>query len=185
MTGIRRSELAGLQWMDIDFDRATIHVRRSYHVVNGRGLYKAPKTVRSTRAIKLGAETVRVLLRQRETTVRLADLAERPIPISGPVFTPDGVKPYSPDSLTHKWQRIRTIAGLSGVRLQDLRHTNATILLANGTSVGTVGNRLGHASPKTTLDVYWHAVPGEQETAAASLDAILSPRVPDADVRSG
>ncbi|MDA1279820.1 MAG: site-specific integrase [Chloroflexi bacterium] len=173
-SGMRRSELAGLRWSDVDIDRQVLHIRRSYHVVRGEKIFKSPKTTRSSRDVALDESTTKFLRLQRNQAQTFADLADRPLSLSAPVFTPDGVRPYAPDSITHMWQRARTAVGLSDVRLQDLRHTTATLSIAAGVNIGAVADKLGHATPGFTLSVYRHAVPGEQQDAANKLAAYLN-----------
>ena len=172
-TGMRRSELCGLEWRDVDFERSVLHVRRTFHHVGGVSTYGEPKTQRSRRAIALDPGTLDLLAGVRSKVDQLARLSGRKLSESSPVFTVDGSRPYSPDSITGMWQRISRKVGVKA-KLHDLRHTAATLMLAAGVPVGDVSDRLGHSSPGFTLDVYRHSVPGAQEEAAAKLAAALS-----------
>ena len=173
-TGLRRSELCGLQWGDVDFARGLLYVRRSYHSLSTsfRG-YRKPKTAGSKRAIALDGHTLDMLRAHRADAVRTAEMFGRPLPDSAPLFTinADG-GPISPDSLTGAWRRIAKALGLN-VRLHDIRHSSATLLLAAGVPVQLVSQRLGHASAGFTLSVYAGVLPGAQHDAAEKLAALL------------
>lgn len=173
-TGLRRSELSGLQWRDIDLERRLIHIRRSFLVVAGEQHYQDTKTDRSFRSIALDAGTVQTLSEHLESSRHLQGMFGRGIASDLPVFTLDGSSPVRPDTLTHAWARVAKALRLN-VRLHDLRHSAATLMLAAGVPVGDVADRLGHATPAFTLTVYRHAIPGAQEEAAERLAALLNP----------
>ena len=86
---------------------------------------------------------------------------------------PDG-SPHLPNTLTHVFKKILKKAGLSGVRLHDLRHTHASLMLKQGVNPKIVSERLGHATVAITLDVYSHVTPGLQEAAALGFDQSLA-----------
>ncbi len=177
-TGMRRSELSGLQWRDIDLERRLIHIRRSFLVIAGEKHYQDTKTDRSFRSIALDASTVQILREHFDASVHLQGMFGRGIASDLPVFTLDGSTPVRPDTLTHAWTRVAKALGLN-VRLHDLRHSAATLMLAAGVPVGDVADRLGHATPAFTLTVYRHAIPGAQEAAAERLAAMLDPTYSD------
>jgi integrase len=85
----------------------------------------------------------------------------------------DGSAPWRPDYVSLAFTRLRERCGLDGVRLHDLRHFNATSLLASGTDIRTVSGRLGHADASTTLDIYAHFVHEADEHAAGNIGAVL------------
>jgi len=89
-----------------------------------------------------------------------------------PVFSLDQISPLRPDTISQLWLKVKKALGLN-VRLHDLRHTAATLMLAAGVPIGDVSDRLGHATPGFTMTVYRHAIPGAQEEAAERLAALL------------
>jgi len=173
-TGVRRSELSGLKWKDIDLQRRLMHIRRSFLVVNGEHHYQNTKTDRSFRSVALDAGTVQTLTTHLNESIQLQSMFGRGVAPDLPVFTLDGSTPVRPDTLSHTWSRVAKALNLN-VRLHDLRHTSATLMLAAGVPVGDVADRLGHATPAFTLTVYRHAIPGAQEAAAERLAALLNP----------
>jgi integrase len=92
--------------------------------------------------------------------------------IDTPVFSLDQLSPLRPDTISQLWLKVKRALGLS-VRLHDLRHTAATLMLAAGVPIGDVSDRLGHATPGFTMTVYRHAIPGAQEEAAERLASLL------------
>jgi integrase len=173
MTGLRRSELCGLRWADVDLDAAVATVRQSVQLVRGRIVVGDVKTTRSRRRLDLDAGTVAVLRAHRR-----AQAAERLMVGAGwgnygLVFAaPDG-RPLNPDTITQWFDRTVRRSELPRVRLHDLPHTHATHLLAAGVGIKIVSERLGHASVAFTLDVYGHVMPGQQASAAAAAAALV------------
>ena len=86
---------------------------------------------------------------------------------------PEAQKPWRPELVTRRWERLRQTAGLDHITLHGLRHFVATELLTAGIDLRTVSNRLGHARTSTTLDIYWAWVPAQDEVAADYLDRVL------------
>ena len=89
------------------------------------------------------------------------------------VFSTFDGKPFLPNSVTHAWIKLVRRCGLPGRRLHDCRHSYATLLLRQNVHPSIVANQLGHASVKTTLDIYSHSIPALQEAAAVKFDDIV------------
>jgi integrase len=173
MTGVRRSELCGLRWADVDLDAAALMVRQSVQLVDGRIVVGAVKTARSRRRIDLDAGTVAILRSHRRNQASERLMAGAGWRDHDLVFTaPDGSN-LNPDTLTQWFDRTVRRTELPRIRLHDLRHTHASHLLAAGVNVKVVSERLGHASTSFTLDRYGHTLPGQQATAAAAVAALV------------
>ena len=161
-TGLRRGELLGLKWEDIDLTTGVIHVRRQVARINGE-IAEAPlKTKNSYRTLSIGADAVGILMQQKE---KADSEYVFPSPTGGPI---------SPDSVLHMLHRVLKRAGLPKVRFHDLRHTFATLALQNGVDVKTVSGMLGHYSAGFTLDTYAHVTTQVQRQAASTMGNILS-----------
>ena len=166
-TGCRRGECLGLRWEDVDVDRRMLSVVQTLQRVRGQGIViQPPKTKKGRRAIALDLDTVSVLkahrVRQLEHRLQLADIWED----QGLVFPGHEGRPLDPSVLTHTFQRLVKKAGISRVRLHDLRHFHASLLLKEGTHPKVVQERLGHATISITLDTYNHVIPSLQAEAA-------------------
>jgi integrase len=172
-TGMRRGEVLGLQWPDVDFGRARVAVRRSLVTVGHQVVVSEPKTAKGRRSVALDPATVAGLKawRKHQTAERLAwgpawtD--------SGLVFTREDGRPLHPREVTRAFTRHVLAAGLPIIRLHDLRHTHATLALAAGIHPKIVQERLGHANIAITLDTYSHAVPALEEQAAHTVAALV------------
>ena len=173
-TGLRRSELLGLRWRDVDLTLATLRVVQSLQrLSDGTFIYQDPKTAAGRRAVALSPASCLVLRRQREIQEKNAALLGRPLTEDDLVFGhPDG-SARTPSTLTLAFRRLTRRLGLEGVRLHDLRHMMASLYLEQGVSPKTVAERLGHASVTITLDLYSHCLPGVQEAAAAQFDLAM------------
>ena len=166
-TGLRRSELLGLRWGDVDLEKATLSVVQTLHQLRGgKYVFGKPKSKRSRRQIALSPSLVILLWEHRIKQEHTQQLLGKPLQPTDLVFShPDG-KPLRPDTLTRAFKAITQSLGLKGARLHDIRHAHATILLEQGVHPKIVQERLGHSSVATTLDIYSHVVPGLQEAAA-------------------
>lgn len=165
-TGIRRSELLGLQWNDLDLDMALMTIRRSLvRLQNGTYVTDEPKTSSGARSLDLAPSTCLILKQHRAGQERDVELLGIPPSQANFVFGhPDGT-PRTPSTVTQQFRRIASRAGLSGVRLHDLRHTHASLMLQQGTDIKTISTRLGHSSVAFTMDTYAHLLPGMQKAA--------------------
>ena len=162
-TGLRRGELLGLKWEDVDLERGDLRVRRQVSRINGEVVEAPLKTKNAYRTLPLAEDTVSVLREQRKKVGN-----------SPWVFpSPDG-GPISPDSVLHMLHRVLKRAGLPKVRFHDLRHTFATLALQNGVDVKTVSGMLGHFSAGFTLDTYAHITSAAQRQAAKTMENVLS-----------
>jgi integrase len=173
LTGMRRGELVGLRWSDVDFARRRLTVNQAVTVVDHVEVASVPKTRRSRRVLDLDAVTVATLQQhrsqQRERYLRIGVTATA----SDRVFTTDIGEPLQPNSVGQAFRRLTIDSGVPVIRLHDLRHTHASHLLMAGVNVKVVSERLGHASVGFTLDTYAHVMPGQQAAAAAVAAALL------------
>jgi integrase len=173
-SGARRGELIALRWKDIDLDRGKLLIERGIVLVDGDLIEQGTKTHQSRR-ISLDAGTVTALKAHQSLVTERARKTASAITSESFVFSHsvDGSSPWHPDSTTRAFRRICQQAGITGVRLHDLRHYVATRLLAAGVDVRTVAGRLGHRNPSTTLNVYSHFVPESDQDAADALGKIF------------
>ena len=161
-TGLRRGELLGLKWSDIDWKNGIIKVRRQAARVDGKIVEAPLKTKNSYRAVTISPQAIEVLKQQK---AKSNDLYVFPSPNGGPI---------SPDSVRHMLHRVLERAGIPRVRFHDLRHTFATIALQNGVDIKTVSGMLGHFSAGFTLDTYAHVTTAAQKEAAQTMGNVLS-----------
>ena len=174
-TGLRRSEVLGLHWKDVDLDMGTLSVVQVMHRLrDGRIIFQEPKTPKGRRQVALSPTAVLAMKAHRERQEADRGMMGNALLENDIVFSkPDG-SPFLPDSLTHAFARIVRHAGLSGIRLHDLRHTHASLMLRQGIHPKVVQERLGHSTISVTLDTYSHVTPGLQEAAALKFDEGLA-----------
>lgn len=163
-TGLRRGELLGLKWEDIDLEHGSLRVRRQVSRINGEVVEAPLKTNNSYRSVSIGADAVEILKSQKRKVNGTSEYVF-PSPAGGPI---------SPDSVLHMLHRVLKRAGLPKVRFHDLRHTFATLALQNGVDIKTVSGMLGHYSAGFTLDTYAHVTTAVQRQAANTMDNVLS-----------
>lgn len=162
-TGLRRGELLGLKWSDVNLDTGILHVRRQILRQNGVVVEAPLKTKNSYRSIPLGADAVEILKEQRKK-----------VGASEYIFSSPTGGPMSPDSVLHMLQRVLKRAGLERIRFHDLRHTFSVLALQNGVDVKTLSSMLGHYSAGFTLDTYAHVTTSMQTNAANTVSSFLS-----------
>jgi integrase len=173
MTGMRRSELCGLRWADVDLDGARLTVRHTITTVNHEPVAGDVKTARSRRGVDLDPVTVAALKAHRTRQLEQRILVGAGYTDHDLVFASVAGEPWNPDSVGRAFARAVARTKLPRIRLHDLRHTHATHLLAAGVNMKLVSERLGHATPAFTLDVYGHVMPGQQANAVAAVAALV------------
>jgi len=173
-TGLRRGELLALRWRNCDLDLSELHVvETAYKLSNGDYIIKEPKTIHSRRRVSL-PPSLSLLLRQYRADQEVFSKAlGRQITDDDFVFSKYDGSPLNPNHVTRTFGRIISESGLPHLRLHDLRHTHATLMLKAGIHPKIVSERLGHANINITLDTYSHVLPGLQEAAAQRFDEML------------
>ena len=174
-TGMRPGEYMGLQWKDVNLDEGMIHVNKSLVRNKSEWRFDEPKTAKSRRTVKLAPTVVKSLRahRSRQAAERLrAGIRYQDYDL---VFATDAGQPLESHNLIKRhFKPILDRAGLpETIRLYDLRHTCATLLLAAGEHPKIVSEMLGHASIQLTLDTYSHVLPDMQQGAVAKLEEML------------
>jgi integrase len=175
-TGLREGEALGLRWSDIDMEKATLVVRRALQRHGSAGLVMVePKTARSRRTIHLSRIAVETLdeHRARQREMRLIAGASWRSDFGALVFCSRTGLPMSSSWLNVVFKRELARAGLPRIRIHDLRHTAATLLLTRGVHPKVVQDMLGHSTVTLTLDTYSHVTPALHKEAADHMDALL------------
>jgi integrase len=178
-TGLRRGELLGLDWKNVDLEKGTIDVWQSLTFShNGGYKVKEPKTRNSSRKVALPVSMLPELKafkvhcnKLRLETVELWEGGEHFF-----LFTSWNGKPLNPYSVGTWWRRFTKRVQLKYIRFHDLRHTSATLLLNQGVHAKIISSRLGHANITTTLNIYAHALQEADQAAADKLDSLFTSR---------
>ena len=165
MLGLRRGEVLGLQWQDIDWQYHTLSICRSATFTNGQLTLGSTKTRSSHRSILLPAGVVLELKREQEARGMCN-------PSQLICCRADG-SPITTNVLCHLFDDVLKKSGLPHIRFHDLRHTNATLMLKNAIPAKIVSSMLGHSSIGITLDTYSHVMTEMQQDAAGVMDHIL------------
>ena len=172
--GLRRGELAGLRWDAIDLDGHSLSITRTRVLVDGKPVDSEPKTDSGVRPIPLDDRLVTGLRSHRARQGQERWAAREAWSEGGFVFTDELGAPLHPEYFSTRFETLANRAGVKRVRLHDLRHTAASIMLADGVPVKVVAELLGHSSTDITLRVYQHVMPGMSEAAGEQLsDALL------------
>jgi len=173
-TGMRRSELLGLQWRDVAFGQ--LYVSRSLHQLkDGTYVFTQPKSAKSRRTIALSPSSVLTLTEHKEKQEGIRAMLGTPLKDDDLVFSTVEGKPLRPNTISRAWVMLAARAGVKVIRLHDARHTHASLMLKQGVHPKIVQERLGHASIQITLDTYSHVAPGLQQAAAEGFDKLVSP----------
>ena len=174
-TGARRGELVALRWSDVDEDNATLHVQRSIVQLPGRPFEEKRTKTGAAAVLAIDAGTVDALrAHRRRRQEQWLQLGLGRIRQSDYLWLDKDLRsPMPPDRVTYRWRTLADRAGLTGVRLHDLRHAAATHMVAAGIDIRTVAGRLRHASPAMTLDVYAGRDLNADRAAATLLGGLL------------
>ena len=189
--GMRLGELSGLEWKDIDFQKNTINIVRASQYINDKTKKTDqhinttdPKNQSSKRKIVISQEAVIVLKQYRkwqlEERIHLGDAWQRKEKeVHGidydndRLFTKWDGSPIFPDTPSRWFKKFRDKHGLPPLTFHQLRHTNASLMIGQGIDVATVGKRLGHSTPATTMKIYAHALQRPDQAAADKLDELF------------
>jgi integrase len=171
--GVREGELLGLRWEDVDLQARSLRIVQTVQRTKAGRVFARPKTERSRRTLALSESLVTVLRahRARQAEQRLAaGVAWRDM---GLVFTSRIGTPIEVSNLHRDYKRILRTADLPNIRFHDLRHSAASLLLAQGVPARAIMEQLGHSKIAVTMDVYAHVMPGMMQDVAAKMEKIL------------
>ncbi|HMT61270.1 MAG TPA: site-specific integrase, partial [Microthrixaceae bacterium] len=172
-TGMRRGEVLGLRWSDVDLANGRLSVVNTITTVNGRPVETSTKTKKSRRRVSLDAATLGALRAHQERQDIERASAGSAWSDTGLVFTREDGSAIHPDRFSHWFADLVEKAGVPPIRLHDLRHTHATLALEAGVHPKVVSERLGHATVGITLDLYSHVTPSLDELAAETIAALV------------
>ncbi|PLT32534.1 site-specific integrase [Bacillus sp. V5-8f] len=172
-TGMRRGEILGLRWQDVDFENHIIYVRQTMQPIINQGLtFKEPKSGKG-RSITitpfLTKELKKLYKKQLENKLSFGSSYQD----QGLVFSQVNGNPLQPSEVSKKFLKAIEAANLHRIRFHDLRHTHATLMLQQGVHPKVVSERLGHSTISITLDIYSHVLPNMQKEAANQFDQLL------------
>ena len=172
-TGMRRSELAGLAWHNVDFDRQSVRIEQTRLHVAGDILIEEPKTVASRRTITLHDQAIGALRKARRIQANDQTLLGHDWIDSGFVFCKPTGEPLHPDYITKRFGKDCIAAGARYIGFHGLRHTFATTALLQRVNPRLVAEILGHSDIQTTLGIYSQFVPGAHADVMGAVEAAL------------
>ena len=171
--GLRRGELLGLWWQDIDWDKKQVHIVRNRVVVNGKSVVKEPKTANGVRIIDMPDQLVQKLRKHKLTcTGNRMRLGSAYTDSDYIIVHPDG-RPIYPEYLSQMLTKLQKKANLPQYRFHDLGHLCATIMLLQGVNVKVAQERLGHKDISTTMNIYSHVLPSSARDAAEKIGSLV------------
>jgi integrase len=173
-TGMRQGELLGLEWKHFDFDNSTIQVCQSSQYIAGKGVFtKPPKNETSVRSIVVPSSVIALLkqykVEQNKDRLRIGDKWNE----TDRLFTTWDGKPMHPTTVSSWFPKFLSKNDLPKIRFHALRHTAATLLIAQNVHMKTISSRLGHSNIQTTMDIYGHALKSSDQVAAEKLDFLF------------
>lgn len=170
-SGLRRGELLGLKWEDIDMDARTLTVQRTLNYLPQKGVYvDSPKSTTSRRPLHLSGTAVALLLEQQAwQNDRRAELGDTWTE-TGYVFTTDDGNTIFPTSVTTWFREFIRGTGLPYVSVHSLRHTFASLQISDGVPLVVVSRQLGHAKASTTANIYAHVIAEAEAKADQTFD---------------
>lgn len=173
LTGLRRGEVLALRWCDIDWERRLLSVRQALSQPKGGIRFKSPKTATSIRTVSMSPMLIEVLKKHRiNQTKNRWKFKEDYAPLDLIIAEEDG-SPMRPQRFSDRFRALIGKAGVTKVRLHDLRHSHASHALRAKVHPKVVSERLGHSSSSITLDLYSHVLEGMQEEGAIRVDEAI------------
>lgn len=174
-TGMRRGEILGLRWSDIDYKNLTISINQTVQRLKSTGieLRNTTKTDGSRRSVAISESVIgmlkKVKVTQTKNKLHFGVLYQN----HDLIFSNEDGSPIDPDGLSREFTRLVKRIDIPHIRFHDLRHTHATLLLQQGEHTKVVSERLGHSTIAITMDTYSHVMPNMQKEAAKKLDDFL------------
>ena len=172
LLGLRRGELVGLRWSNVDLQNNTVNIIENAVMIKNDVIIKDPKSESGKRTIEM-PESLTLMMKkakleylQRRSKQKVRNINEKDDYV---ITQPDGT-PYKPSSFSQKIRRFLLDTPLKRIRLHDMRHTNATLMLQLGISAKVAQKRLGHADFSTTMDLYTHVLQDVEKEAAAKME---------------
>lgn len=173
-TGLRRSELLGLEWNDIDWDNKRLRIVRTSQYLSHRGVFTdETKNQTSERYIYISDKVITILKEHRQWQLMQAAILRDVWVDSGRVGTNEDGTPMKPARLSNWFKKFMKKTDLPHITFHGLRHTYATICITKGIDISTVAAQLGHANPTTTLKIYSHVIQAKQQSAAQLIANVL------------
>ncbi len=172
-TGLRRGELLGLRWEDVDLAAGTLSVEQQLVLVKGRMEFQRPKTALSRRTVSVPASVVKELRAHRARQAQEKLLLGEAYQDHGLVFCIEDGRPLDPRAFTRHLDRLLASAGLPKMAFHDLRHTFATLALQEGVAVRTIQETLGHHTAAFTMTTYAHVTDRMKQEATDKIGSLL------------
>jgi integrase len=176
--GLRRGEILALRWRDVDLEKGEIHIRNTLHEEKGGGFRLGEaKSISARRSISISVTLAAALSRHRERQLKEPRIIAEQSSSYGAdwdlVVTSRRGGPLSKSTLRENFRRLLRTGGLPVLRIHDLRHSCASLLLGEGVGAHVVANILGHSEVKTTLNFYGHVAQSHTRGAAITMDRLL------------
>lgn len=173
-TGLRQGELLGLKWQDVDFAQRRLSILRAVQRVNGTLKMVETKTTRSRRTLALSPSALSQLQAESDRQQGKTNPDGSPWNPMGLVFPGPSGMPQDGGNVTRKFQKVLSDGGLPKIRFHDLRHTCASLLLAQGTNMRVIMEQLGHSQISLTMNTYSHVMMEALDDAASRMESILT-----------
>ncbi|WP_189069347.1 site-specific integrase [Deinococcus radiotolerans] len=178
-TVLRRGELCGLRWTDIQ--RGVIHIQQNCVLVGNTATLTTPKTKASRRRIPLPPDTINALRLHRERQAQERDAAGDAWEEHGLVFPTSVGTVYHRRNLLWDWYVLLDTASVRRIRIHDIRHTCASLAIYQGLDPKVLADRMGHSRASISLDIYGHVFEEQRERAALSLSTLTARADRDSD----
>jgi integrase len=173
-TGMRRGEILGLRWADIELEAGYLHVRRSIEETKAGVAFKEPKSRKGRRIVSLTPTVTATLAAHREQQERRRQILGAGYETGDLVCCQDDGRIWKPSAFDSSYRQLLKRRKLTGPTFHALRHSHASHLLRSGVDPKVISERLGHSKVAFTLDKYVHLMPGMQEAAAQKIEDAMA-----------
>ena len=171
--GLRRGELLGLEWDDIDWDKNQVRIIHNRVVVNGKSVVKEPKTASGFRTLDVPLPLMQKLRKHKLDCATKRLRMGQAYMVTNYIIVHDDGKPIYPEYLSQMLTKLQERCGLPKCRFHDLRHLCASIMLLQGVNVKVAQERLGHKDITTTMNIYSHVLPSSAREAAEKIGQLV------------